>query len=223
MALSEIDKKKLVSGVCERNKATDLLENVFKNPKNPEFGEKLSNALNETILQEQYNTKDRSNLLLPMNRVRFIFASYINSCKNESHMSGAIQTLGQSGGSHSKTQAYEKVQSSAKEDQQHFRLEWESLIDDKGYPPSWKDMFTKHSKLQMESGPPSFDPVFMEGLRHKTLRELMKNIGLRHKTWGEISVEEACRKGVNSWNWLWVLESEGLFSKPGSGTGHEWT
>jgi hypothetical protein len=219
MALSETEKKKLVSDICEKNGATSLLEEFFKHPEDPEFGKKFSDTLNETILYEQKKTKDRSNLLLCMNRVRFIFASYINCCKNESHMSRAAHDLNKAGGSLSQIQAYQEIQCSAQKDQVQFKNEWDLLIDGKGYPSSWKDMFAEHSKLHMNSGPPSFDLEFMKKLRPKTLWELMQNIWLRETIWGEISLTDAGRKGVNSWDWIWVLESEGIFSKGGSGAG----
>jgi hypothetical protein len=79
MALSETEKKTLVSDICERNGATSLLEDFFKHPRNPDFGKKFPDTLNETILHEQKKIEDRSNLLLSMNRVRFIFASYISN------------------------------------------------------------------------------------------------------------------------------------------------
>jgi beta-lactamase class A len=68
----------------------------------------FSNALNETILQKQKKTKDnvRPNLLLSMSKWRFIFASCINSCKNESYISKMILIIDEPGGSQPKRQTY---------------------------------------------------------------------------------------------------------------------
>jgi hypothetical protein len=202
MALSETEKKKLVSDICERNGATSLLEDFFKHTRNPDFGKKFSDTLNETILHEQKKTEDRSNLLLCMNRVRFIFASYINSCKIESLMSQAIHDSNEAGVSHSEIQTYKMIRCSAQEDQQECKHEWDSFIDGKGYPSSWKDMFVEHSKSQRESGWRSFDLGFKEDLHAQILIELIQNIRLRDDIWGERSIADASGKGVNSWDWL---------------------
>jgi hypothetical protein len=219
MAPSGIDKKKLVSDLCNRSKATFLLEEFFKHPKDPAFGKSFAKALNESILKEQHKIKDTKNLLLPMNRVRYIFASYINNCDIERHMSEAIRTLHKSGGSRSTQEAYQKIQGSAQEEQLRFRHEWDSLIDDKGYPSSWKTMFVEHAESLINAGPPSFDPSFLEDLRQKIMGELVVNVRMRYRVWGDISFADDREAGVTSWNYEWALNPGGLFSKEGSGAG----
>ena len=207
MALSQTEKRNLVSGVCEQSKATSLLEDFLKNPKNPEFGQRLSAALNEAILREQSTTKDRSNLLLSTNKLMFIFASYINSCRNESHMSAMIEILDEPEGwyPYPDRTRYEDVHRKAKEDKLHFKQEWDSLIDDKGYPSSWKDVFTEHSNSHMAGVPPYFDPNFMTDLRERTTTELLQNLNLRDRAWGETSMDDASEEDAKSWMWCWAL------------------
>jgi hypothetical protein len=206
MALSQTEKENLVSGVCEQSKAISLLEDFLENPKNPEFGRRLSAALNETILREQSKTKDRSNLLLSTNKLMFIFASYINSCKNESHMSAMIKILDESEGRYPDRTSYEDVLHKAEQDKLHFKQEWDSLMDDKGYPSSWNDVFTKYSNLHMAGVPPCFDLNFMADLPTRTKTELLQNLNLRDRAWGETSMDDASEEEANSWIWCWALK-----------------
>jgi hypothetical protein len=206
MALSQIEKRDLVSDVCEQSEATSLLESLLQNPRQPEFGQQLSTALNEAILLKQGTTKDRSNLLLSTNKLTLIFASYINSCKNESHLSEMIGILDDSGELQWRRKGFEDAHRRAREDQLHFRKEWDSLIDDKGYPSSWKDVFTKHSESQMENIPPCFDPEFMQNLRIERKRELLRNEILRDRVWGETCLEDASKEDVKSWSQVWGMD-----------------
>lgn len=206
MALSQTEKENLVSGVCEQSKATSLLEDFLENPKNPEFGRRLSAALNETILREQSKTKDKSNLLLSTNKLMFIFASYINSCKNESHMSAMIKILDESEGRYPDRTSYEDVLHKAEQDKLHFKQEWDSLMNDKGYPSTWKEMFTKYSNSHMAGVPPYFDLNFMADLRTRTTAELLQNLNLRDRAWGETSMDDASKEDANSWIWCWALK-----------------
>jgi hypothetical protein len=205
MTLSVLEREKLVSGICEEKEATRLLENVFKNPKEPGIAKEFSDALNETILREQKKTGDRTNLLLPINRVRYIFAKYVNSCINESYISDGLLVLKKTGGSDKEIENYEATRSRSQDDQQHFRKEWDSWIDNKGYPSSWKNMFAKHSESQMED---HFDNYFLFNLGSQTLRELIRNIGLRQEIWGEISFD---KDAINSWNYFWAHSGGELF------------
>lgn len=206
MALSQTEKKNLVFEVCEQVNATSLLEDFLRNPSNPWFGQKLSAALNEKILLKQSTTKNRSNLLLPMSRLVFIFGSYVNSCENESHLSDRIRILDETPGSHYRKKPYVDAHKRARGDKLYFKKLWDSLIDDKGYPSSWKDMFTMHCKLQMESGPYSFGPQFMQDLRNKTTTELLDHQSLRDKVWGDKGLEDARKEDLDSWDWCWAMD-----------------
>jgi hypothetical protein len=206
MALSQIEKRDLVSDVCEQSEATSILESLLQNPRQPEFGQQLSTALNEAILLKQGTTKDRSNLLLSTNKLTSIFANYINSCKNESHLSEMIGILDDSGELQWRRKGFEDTHRRAREDQLHFRKEWDSLIDDKGYPSSWKDVFTKQSDSHMKSIPPHFDPEFMQNLRIETKRELLRNEILRDRVWGETCLEGASKEDVKSWSQVWGMD-----------------
>jgi hypothetical protein len=206
MTLSQLERRNLVSDVCEQSNATSLLEDLLRNPKHPEFGHKLSAALNEAILLKQGTTKDRSNLLLSTNKLTSIFAKYINSCKNESYLSRKIEILDDSGELQRMTQDFKLAHRSARDDQLHFRKEWDSLIDDKGYPSSWKDAFTKQSDSHMKSIPPPFDPEFLQKLRIETMRELRRNEILRDGVWGETCLEGASKEDVKSWEQAWGME-----------------
>ncbi|KAM0714535.1 hypothetical protein Q7P37_009831 [Cladosporium fusiforme] len=219
MASSKSDTEKLVSDVCDRNAATSLLEDFFKHPRETEPGKQFSATVNGAILRNQHALKDTKNLLLPMNRVRYIFASYINSCQIKRHMSEAAKTLEKSRGPNSTRQAYEEVKRNVEEDQKHFKCEWDSLVDGKGYPPSWKAMFVEHAKLQTEDDASSFDPSYLEDLRQGTFRELMANLLLRDEVWGNTGLTYTGHKGVTSWDWEWALNNGGLFAKEGRGAG----
>jgi len=206
MAFSQEEKKKLVSHACEENKATDILKDLFKNPKAGSRDE--FDLLNKAILREQGKTKDKSNLLLSTNRVRYLFANYINSCRNADYLSVAIKTFDESEGPHLGRQAYDMVLKKAQDDQLHFKRQLDSLIDDKGYPSSWKDLFTEHSKIQIENGPPCFDRWVVADFRTQAYVDHLRHIRLRDEIWGKNSFEDACEEDAKSWHWWYIYDDE---------------